>query len=44
VLGLPLNLLLPTSANVAASAHDGSKPHIPIDRPMIILGLAFAAS
>src|SRR5262245_49814850 len=40
----PLNLLLPASSNVDASAGDGSKSHIPIDRPMIILGLAFAAS
>jgi predicted MFS family arabinose efflux permease len=44
VLGLPLNLLLPTSSRVAVSADDASKPHIPIDRPMIVLGLAFAAS
>jgi predicted MFS family arabinose efflux permease len=44
VLGLPLNLLLPTSSAVAAPADESSKPHIPIDRPMIILGLAFAAS
>jgi predicted MFS family arabinose efflux permease len=44
VLGLPLNLLIPTSSGVAISADDRSKTHIPIDRPMIILGLAFAAS
>jgi predicted MFS family arabinose efflux permease len=44
VIGLPLNLLLPTSSSVAPIGEDGSKPHIPIDRPMIILGLAFAAS
>jgi predicted MFS family arabinose efflux permease len=44
VLGLPLNLLLPTSSNVVAAAAGSSKPHMPIDRPMIILGLAFAAS
>jgi predicted MFS family arabinose efflux permease len=44
VLGLPLNLLLPTSSGLAISADDGSKIHILIDRPMIILGLAFAAS
>jgi predicted MFS family arabinose efflux permease len=44
VLGLPLNLLLPMSSGVAISADDGSKTHIPIDRTMIILGLAFAAS
>jgi MFS family permease len=44
VLGLPLNLLFPTSSRVAITSDEGSKPHIPIDRPMIILGLAFAAS
>jgi predicted MFS family arabinose efflux permease len=44
VLGLPLNLLLPTSSSVSVSEDEGSRPHIPIDRPMIILGLAFAAS
>jgi hypothetical protein len=43
-LGLPLNLLLPTSSKMVTSAGRSSKPHIPIDRPMIILGLAFAAS
>jgi predicted MFS family arabinose efflux permease len=44
VLGLPLNLLLPTTSSHSAPERDGSKPHIPIDRPMIVLGLAFAAS
>lgn len=44
VLGLPLNLLLPTSSHVTVSTDDPSKPRIPIDRPMLILGLAFAAS
>ena len=44
LIGLPLNLLLPTSSSVAPSGEGGSKPHIPIDKPMIILGLAFAAS
>jgi len=44
VVGLPLNLLLPTSSSVAASADDGSRPHIPIDRAMLVLGFAFAAS
>ena len=43
VIGLPLNLLLPTSA-VTVTGDDSSKPRIPIDRPMIVLGLAFAAS
>jgi predicted MFS family arabinose efflux permease len=44
VLGLPLNLLLPTSSQVTVSTDDPSKPRISIDRPMLILGLAFAAS
>jgi predicted MFS family arabinose efflux permease len=44
VVGLPLNLLLPTSSSAAAPAKDIGKPHIPIDRPMLVLGFAFAAS
>ena len=44
VVGLPLNLLLPKSPRIAASANETIKPHIPLDRPMIVLGLAFAAS
>jgi predicted MFS family arabinose efflux permease len=44
-LGLPMNyFLLPTSTNVAVAAGSEGKRHIPIDRPMIILSLAFAAS
>src|SRR5262249_20105282 len=43
IVGLPLNLLLPKTSGVA-SADDKVKPHIPLDRPMIVLGLAFAAS
>src|SRR4029434_9806139 len=41
---LPLNLLLPTTSSVTASAEDMGKPRIPIDRPMLVLGFAFAAS
>jgi len=44
VVGLPLNLLLPTSSRASAPTDDGSKPHIPIDRAMLVLGFAFAAS
>jgi predicted MFS family arabinose efflux permease len=44
VLGLPLNLLLPRSASMAKSKDDGGKPHIAFDRPMLVLGFAFAAS
>jgi hypothetical protein len=29
---------------MTVSTDDSSKPHIPIDRPMLVLGLAFAAS
>jgi len=43
VVGLPLNLLLPKSTRVA-TAHEAVTPHISLDRPMIVLGLAFAAS
>jgi hypothetical protein len=43
-VGLPLNLLLPKSSSVSKPAHGAAKPHIPIDKPMIVLGLAFAAS
>jgi predicted MFS family arabinose efflux permease len=44
VVGLPLNLLLPKSSVLAPSADGTFKPHIPLDRAMIVLGLAFAAS
>jgi predicted MFS family arabinose efflux permease len=44
VVGLPLNLLLPKSRAAAAAEGGGGAPHIPIDRPMVILGLSFAAS
>jgi predicted MFS family arabinose efflux permease len=43
VVGLPLNLLLPKTSRVA-TAGDTAKPHISLDWPMIVLGLAFAAS
>jgi hypothetical protein len=44
-LGLPLNyFLLPRPGNVAVAKEKEAKPHVPIDRPMIVLGLAFAAS
>jgi predicted MFS family arabinose efflux permease len=45
LLGLPLNyLLLPRPTNVVPLAESVGKPRVPIDRPMVILGLAFAAS
>jgi predicted MFS family arabinose efflux permease len=44
VVGLPLNLLLPKSSRATRSEEDARKPNIPIDRPMLVLGFAFAAS
>ncbi len=43
LIGLPLNLLmLPRVPDAAATAKDETKPHIPIDRTMVLLALAFA--
>jgi predicted MFS family arabinose efflux permease len=45
LLGLPLNyFLLPKPSDIAAEKQNEGKPHLPIDRTMIVLGLAFAAS
>jgi predicted MFS family arabinose efflux permease len=44
LIGLPLNLLLPGSERIIASEAHASKPHIPIDRTMVILSFAFAAA
>lgn len=44
VLGLPLNLLLPKSARATVAETDKRTPHVAIDRPMLVLGFAFAAS
>jgi predicted MFS family arabinose efflux permease len=45
LIGLPLNLfLLPRPDNVAASPEAGGKPKLPLDRTMLVLGFAFAAS
>jgi predicted MFS family arabinose efflux permease len=43
-IGLPLNLLLPRTARVVALETPTSKPHIPIDRTMVMLSFAFAAA
>jgi predicted MFS family arabinose efflux permease len=43
VLGLPLNLLLPRARNLT-STEQSEASRIPLDRPMIVLALAFAAS
>jgi len=42
-LGLPLNLLLPKVVAAAAPQSGAAKPHVPMDRGMWLLGLAFAA-
>ena len=44
VLGLPLNLALPKSSSVTVASNADGKPHIPLDKPMLVLGIAFAAS
>jgi predicted MFS family arabinose efflux permease len=45
VFGLPLNLLfLPKPPSVAGAAEHNARPHIPLDRTMVVLGLSFAAS
>ena len=43
VIGLPLNLLmLPRLPDPRPGADEATKPHIPIDRTMVLLALAFA--
>src|SRR6185312_14956839 len=43
VIGLPLNLLmLPRLPDATVTAKDEVKPHIPIDRTMVLLAVAFA--
>jgi predicted MFS family arabinose efflux permease len=45
LIGLPLNrFLLPKPDNIVVSTAADTKPHIPLDRAMIVLGFAFAAS
>jgi MFS family permease len=44
VIGLPLNLMLPRTERKASSAGPVVKPHIPIDRTMVLLSFAFAAA
>ena len=44
VIGLPLNLLLPRTERIAASEGSAIKPHIPIDRTMVLLSFAFAGA
>ena len=44
VIGLPLNLSLPRAETRAVSEGPVAKPHIPIDRTMVLLSFAFAAA
>ena len=44
LIGLPLNLLLPQTERAAASVGPVVKPHIAIDRTMVLLSFAFAAA
>ncbi len=44
VIGLPLNLSLPRTEPGHAAEGLVSKPHIPIDRTMVLLSFAFAAA
>ena len=44
IIGLPLNLSLPRTETVQTSEAVTAKPHIPIDRTMVLLSLAFAAA
>jgi predicted MFS family arabinose efflux permease len=44
VIGLPLNLLLPKTAPAVHAEGPVAKPHIPIDRTMVLLSFAFAAA
>jgi predicted MFS family arabinose efflux permease len=44
VIGLPLNLLLPRTEAAVVAEGPVVKPHIPIDRTMVLLSFAFAAA
>lgn len=44
VIGLPLNLLLPRTERLTRSDLPLAKPHIAIDRTMVLLSFAFAAA
>jgi len=45
LIGLPINLLmLPSVKDAKAAAENSVKPHIPIDRTMILLAFTFAAA
>jgi predicted MFS family arabinose efflux permease len=42
LIGLPLNLLLPRVPDSPVTVDKSTKPHIPIDRTMVLLATAFA--
>jgi MFS family permease len=44
VIGLPLNFMLPRAKRAAATQSPAIKPHIRIDRTMVLLSFAFAAA
>lgn len=44
VLGLPLNLMLPRTQQATTTAGPTVKPHVAIDRTMVLLSFAFAAA
>ena len=44
MIGLPLNLMLPRTERAVAPQGPAVKPHIPIDRTMVLLSFAFAAA
>jgi predicted MFS family arabinose efflux permease len=44
IIGLPLNLMLPRTERAVHADGPMVKPHIPIDRTMILLSFAFAAA
>jgi predicted MFS family arabinose efflux permease len=44
VIGLPLNLSLPRAEPAPVAEGPVAKPHIPIDRTMVLLSFAFAAA
>jgi MFS family permease len=45
LIGLPINwLMLPAVSGAKAAVRTAVKPHIPIDRTMVLLGFAFAAA
>jgi MFS family permease len=44
IIGLPLNLSLPRAETAHVANGSAVKPHIPIDRTMVLLSFAFAAA